>query len=117
MLLPGSEGTPPRVEPPPVRPGKNRPPTYQRKAPHGFDARELPLTTVQNAEGWAGALTLARERSGLGIGRLARRMGVSNWEVERMLAGERSIEWFVRYVEACGGRVVLHLPTVDGGDE
>lgn len=127
MLLPGSEGTPPRVEPPPVRPGKNRAPTYHRKGPHGFDLRELPLTTVQSAEGWSGVLDLIRERSGIGVARIGRRMGIANWSIQQYLSGDRtkrkapcggcSVAWFVRYVEACGGRVVVHLPSVDGGNE
>jgi hypothetical protein len=120
MLLPGSEGTPPRVEPPPVKAGRV-------KAPPRVEMREIPLTTVQDTAGWAGVLDLVRARSGIGAKRIGRRMGVANWSITQYLTGDLtkrraprgacSVEWFVRYVEACGGRVVLHLPAVDGMEE
>jgi DNA-binding transcriptional regulator YdaS (Cro superfamily) len=58
-------------------------------------------------------LGLLLSRGGLSIGEVARRLGVTPQAVRQYLRGRRnkpSLIWFVKFAEACGGKVSIEFP-------
>lgn len=58
-------------------------------------------------------MNLILDRSGLSESEIARRLGTARQSVQQYRYLKRtnpSLRWFLRYVQVCGGRLVLELP-------
>lgn len=53
------------------------------------------------------------EKAGISVGEASRRLGMNDQSLRPYLKGRRtkpSLLWFLKYVEACGGRVYIEFP-------
>jgi hypothetical protein len=53
------------------------------------------------------------EKAGISVGEASRRLGMNDQSLRPYLKGRRtkpSLLWFLKYVEACGGKVYIEFP-------
>lgn len=72
------------------------------------------LSVVNDQRAIGALLDMMRQKAGLSVSELARRMGCTRGNIQQYLYGRKvnpSVRWLVRYAEICGAQLTVEMPT------